>query len=269
MARKILRRKTRVKKYTKAKPKTVSQAVKKYVKRTIHSNIENKVANINSGDNFGNISNNPILGSYPMLPLTGYWTVSQGVTSNTRNGNQLKVRKVMLNYVLRPMIYQATTNPYACPCEIDLFLGYVKRSPASLPTSTDIGNLFQNGASVLAPVGALPDLISDINKDYWHIAKRWRHKIGFSNNNGTGSTTPISAQTQYFQNNDFRMNEVRKLDITRHLPTKNIKFNDADGTSQKNLFFFYQALYADGTVMTSLIEPIHIDFWIKFEYEDA
>lgn len=255
--------------YRKRATTKVSKNVKKYIKRAIHSQVENKVLNINSGDNFGNHLNNVLMGSYPMMPLGGFWTIPQNVTSAGRVGNVIKVRKVTLNYVLRPLIYNLTTNPNPIPCEIDLFLGYVKRRPADQIQSGDINNLFQNGSSVLAPAGNLNDLISDINKDYWVIKKRWRHKIGLSNYSGSGSTTPGTTQFQFYSNNDFKLNAVRKMDITRHLPVKTITFNDSDGTSQKNLFFFYQAIAADGQTMPASQETMKIDFWVKFEYEDA
>lgn len=258
-----------VRRRVKRSNKGVSLAVKKYVKTSIHKNVENKIVNINSGDNFGNVNNTPALSAYPMMPYSGYWTISQSVGQNGRIGNEITMRKVTLNYVLRPQIYNATSNPYVAPFHVDLFLGYIKRSPALIPSTGDIGLLFQNGNSAIAPAGNLNDLISDVNKDYWVIKKRWRHKIGCSNNQGTGSTAPASAQFQYFANNDFQLNVVKKMDITKLLPTKKIRFNDSDATSQKNLFFFYQAVYADGSTSTSAIEMAHIDFWIKFEYEDA
>lgn len=256
---------------TKSKGTTsISQAVKTYVKRTIHRQIENKEIQIDSGGNFGNYLNDNTLGAYPLMPLLGYWTVSQNVNSAGRVGNELNIRKVMLSYVLRPMIYNVTTNPFGRPCEVEMFLGYVKRTPSVRPTATDFQSLFQNGNTSVPPTGGLNDINSDINTDYWCIKKRWRHKIGYSTTaNSVSSGQVASQQTYQFSNNDFKLNVVRKMDITKFIPIKRVKFNDGDGTSYKNLFLFYYCLAADGIIMTSVEEPIHLDFQIRFTYEDA
>lgn len=243
----------------------VSSAVKKYVKRTLHADVENKSVNINSGQSFGTISESPDLNMYPMLPYTGLWTISQGITSAGRIGNQIKVRKVMLSYVLRPNPYDAVFNTTAIPQEVDLFLGYTKQLPGFLPVAADVTSLFQSGSTSIAPAGTLRDLISTVNTDYWHISKRWRHKIGYSSNNGTGA----NLGNQTFNNNDFKLNVVQKLDITKFCP-KTVTFNDSNNTPQgKNLFFFYQSIRADGIAGSATALPCNIEFWIDFRYEDA
>jgi len=243
----------------------VTKAVKRYVKRTFASQTENKRANINSAATFGNVAHNATLNAYPMLPYTGYWSIGQGVTQGTRIGNQVKVRKLMLNYVLRPMPYNATTNVVPQPTEVDLFLGYLNQNSGTLPVAADISNLFQSGAGVAAPVGTLRDLISSINADYWTIKKRWRHKIGYAAYGGTGTDAP----SQSYTNNDFKLNVVKKLNIT-NLVNKNLKFNDATSSVQgKNLFFMFQAVASSGGAFSATTTPCNIEFWIDLEYEDA
>lgn len=258
-------RKGRKRQPLRAKKTTVSQAVKKYVKRSIHANVENKQVNINAGASFGTILESTDMNMYPMLPYTGLWTIPQGVTVNARIGNQIKIRKIMLNYVLRPNPYDAVFNVATVPQEIDMFLGYTKQLPGFAPVAGDLGNLFQNGAAALAPVGSLRDIISSVNTDYWHISKRWRHKLGYASSTGTGG----NAGNQFFTNNDFKLNVVKKLDITKFCP-KTVTFNDANNTPQgRNLFFFYQSVRADGIIGGATQLPVNIEFWIDFKYEDA
>jgi len=241
------------------------RSFKSYVDRVIRRNIEDKVQNVEYSTNVGNYLNSATLYSYPMTPYAGYMTIGQGVTQNTRVGNIVKTRKVMLNYVLRPRAYDVTSNMAPAPFEIDMFLGYVKQSPSELPTSGDFNNLFQNGSSSVGPVGNLSDLIAEINKDYWTIKKRWRHKIGFSSNMGTGTNVAF----QSFTNNDFKLNVVKKLDITRHLP-KTIKWNDGITTpTSRGLFFFFQAVSASGGVLAGSQQVGNIEFWLSYHYEDA
>jgi len=197
MARKPLRKIVRPKRVYKTKSKgttNVSKAVKKYVKRTLHTQIENKELNIDSGANFGNYLNDNTLGAYPMMPLVGYWTVSQNVNAAGRVGNQISIRKVMLSYVLRPMPYNGTTNPVGRPCEVEMFLGYVKRTPSVRPTATDFQNLFQAGNTANPPTGDLNDINANINSDYWCVKKRWRAKIGYSSTASSVSSAGTTAQ---------------------------------------------------------------------------
>jgi len=221
--------------------------------------------NVNAGASFGNVLESPDLSAYPMLPYTGYGTIPQGITQGARLGNEVRVKKLMLNYVLRPTPYSALTNPFPEPVEVDLFLGYVNQVPGFLPVPGDFTYLFQNGSSSAAPAGTLRDLISTVNKDYWTIKKRWRHKLGYASNNGTGSI----ANLQFSNNNDFNLNVVRKMDITK-LVSKKLKFLDAANTLQgKNLFFFYQAVSANGGQSSSTTLSCNIEFWIDLQFEDA
>jgi len=249
----------------KNKKQKVSVAVKAYVKRTIHADIENKCVQINAGNSFGNVLESPDFNAYPMCPLTAFWTIAQGVTQGTRIGNKIQVRKIMLNYILRPTSYDAVFNPSCIPSEVQLMLGYVKQTPTTLPTNFDVGQLFQAGASSAAPVETVRDIISVINKDFWVIKKRWTHKIGYAINDGTGG----AVAQQYQANNDFKLNVVKKIDITGYCP-KTISFNDGSPTpTTKNLFFMYYAVGANGNLAAGNNLPANIEFWIDFHYEDA
>jgi len=269
MARKVIRNnRKRPIRARKPRTKTVSVAVKKYVKRTLNANIENKCIQINGGAGFGAYNAtfpNSILNAYPMAPLNTYWSISQGVGQGNRIGNKITTRKIYLNYVLNPRAYDATFNPTPTPMEIQLFLGYVKNSPGFLPASLDVARIFQNGGSAASPAGTLRDLITPVNSDYWVIKKRWTHKVGFAEAQGQGNV----GASQYFTNNDFKLNQVRRLDITKYLP-KIITFDDTSvSTTSKNLFFMYQAVGALGTPLASNALPTQMDFWVDFHFEDA
>jgi len=248
---------------------SVSVGVKKYVKRQIHRNIENKCVQINGGNQFGNVLESPELNAYPMCPLATFWTISAGVGQGNRIGNQIKTRKVYLNYIIRPMPYDNTVNSIPRPMDVQLMLGYVKNTPSFSPVPGDVNQLFQAGSSVAAPVGNIRDIISIINTDYWVIKKRWTHKIGYANYGGTTSSAPIQSQNQFFANNDYKYSIIKRLDITAHIPKLHI-FNDgSSSTNSKNLFFMYYAVAADGSTYTSNQLPASVEFWIDFHYEDA
>lgn len=244
---------------------TVSQAVKKYVKRTIHTQIENKSIQINGGLSFGNVNESPDFNAYPMAPLSGYWGITQGVSQGNRISNQITTRKAYLSYVLRPNAYEVSTNPNPRPCEVQLMLGYVKNTPSFAPASLDIQQLFQSGSSAIAPVGTLRDIISVINTDYWTIKKRWTHKVGYASATGTGGV----AAAQYNANNDFKLNVVKRIDITKMLPAK-YQFNDNSiSPTSKNLFFMFYAVSSTGAAYGATELPVNIEFWLDYHFEDA
>jgi len=251
-------------KIVKSKPK-VSMAIKKYVSKAIHTNVENKSQTVNYSGNFGNATANASMYAYPVTPYTGFMSLTQGITQNQRIGNEVKIRKAMLRYILRPIGYNASSNVTPVPLHVEMYLGRTKIAPGDIPAAGDFTVLFQNGNSSVGPVGTLTDLIAAVNKDYWVIKKRWSHKLGFAEYFGTGGL----AQQQYFVNNDFELNVMRKLDITSIYP-KTLKFNDGTGLVQgPALFLFYQAVSANGNDTGSTQLTANINFWIDIEYEDA
>ena len=261
-ARKHLRKRVARKR---TKKPTVSLAVRKYVKRTIHTQIENKSIQINGGLSFGNVNESPDFNAYPMAPLSGYWGITQGVAQGNRISNQITTRKAYLSYVLRPNAYEVSTNANPRPCEVQLMLGYVKNTPSFAPASLDIQQLFQAGSSATAPVGTLRDIISVINTDYWTIKKRWTHKVGYASATGTGGV----AAAQYNSNNDFKLNVVKRIDITKMLPAK-YQFNDNSiSPTSKNLFFMFYAVSSTGAAYSATDLPVNIEFWLDYHFEDA
>lgn len=248
------------------KSSAVSSAVKTYVKRTLHTNIENKCVQVNPGPvGFGNVLESPDFGAFPMAPLSLYWSIAQGVGQGNRVGNTIRIRKTYLNYVLRPLGYDVTTNPSPQPVEVRLMLGYVKNTPCFAPISGDINQLFQSGNSAIAPVGNLKDIISVYNKDYWVIKKSWTHKLGFANYGGTGTNPSFQSHS----NNDFKLNHVARIDITKMMP-KTCVFNDTSATTNtKNLFFMQYAVHSSGSTSGATVLTATIDYWVDFHYEDA
>jgi len=247
------------------KSSSVTAAVKKYVKRTISTSIENKTAQVNGGAIFGNVLESTDLNAYPMLPYIAYWSIATGLGQGGRVGNECKIKSLYLNYIITPRAYDALSNPTPVPCHIDLYLGHLRGTPNTIPVAADISQLYQSGSTTAAPAGRLRDLVSVINKDYWVIKKRWSHKCGFSNYGGTGS----SAGNQSYANNDFKLNCMGKVNMT-NMVNKTLKFNDGTATNlNKNLFFMYQAVSANGGVLPSTAILFDMEFWIDIQYEDA
>lgn len=263
----MIRKKTfrkRVYKKKSYKPK-VSDTVKNYVKKVVHAQIENKNICIERAQTFGSILNDATLGAFPMCPYTSLIPIPIGTTNGTRIGNVIKTRKVMLRYVLRPTTYQSTVNDNPQPGQILMMLGNYKQYRGILPTSLEVGQLYDTGSGASAPQGDLSDLIQPINKDAWDIKKKWSHKVGMAIHSGPGNLQNFS----FFANNDFKYNVVKSMDITKYCP-KTISFNDAQASQQgNNLFLMYEALQVNGGIFPAGQRPFAIDYWVDYQYEDA
>jgi len=260
-----LRRPLRVARARRGRKSSVSAVVKSYVKKQIHSNIENKCIQVQQSYGFGTYLESQDFNAFPMAPQTGYWGIAQGVGQGSRIANSIKLRKVTLSYVIRPLPYDVNTNPNPVPIEVQLLLGYVKNTPSYVPIGGDVAQLFQSGNTTQAPFSNLRDIIAPINTDYWTIKKRITHKIGYAETAGTGSI----AANQYNSNNDFKMNVKKVIDITSMLPST-VKFNDATiGSTTRNLYFMFYAVSATGSTVGANFLMAHIDYWIDFHYEDA
>jgi len=252
----------RMKKLTKKDKEVASKA---FVKRILDSRIETKNLAIQQVDAFGNISNAPTLGMFPVCPYTSLFPLPLGVTNGTRVGNKVKTRRVILSYVLVPTAYNAVSNPTPTPTIVQMWLGHVRQYSGLLPNSVDLGQLFDTGASSSAPQGTIQDTVQPLNRELWCIKKYWTHKLGYAINPNSG----VSTANASFSNNDFEYSVVRRIDITKHCP-KSIMFNDSAGSTQgPNLFLFYQAVAANGGLNGAAIEPVRIEYWVNYEYEDA
>lgn len=244
---------------------SVSAGVKKYVKRAIDLEVEDKSVQINQQISFGNYLESPEFNAFPMCPQNGYWAIGQSVQAGSRLGNKIKIKSVHLNYVLRPNDYINPFNLTPTPSNVLLYLGYVKNAPSFVPVASDFTQFYQAGSSVQAPFGTLKDSIAILNKDYWVIKKRWMEKIGFASNDGTGG----QAAGQYYSNNDYKLNATRRIDITKYC-VKTCTFNDgASGVTNRNLYFMFEAVAANGTTYGATTLPCNIDYWIDFVYQDA
>jgi len=248
-----------------AKRSTVGLAVKKYVKRAIHANVENKRAIYNASFAVGNIGNSGILYARPLTPASTYMTINLGTGQGDRIGNKCKVMKAMLRYTLFPLGYDLTSNPLPVPQEVMIIIGHLKPTPTAIPTVAQVQALFQSGSAVSAPQGDLGDLIQPYNTDLWTIKKVIRHKIGYGAVEGTG----LQPNQQFFNNNDFKYNAVRALNITNIYP-KTLVFNDATVNLQNaGLFMMIQSVNANGAVAPAINTSVFFDWAIDLTYEDA
>jgi len=247
------------------KRSTRPTSVAKLVKRELHKAIENKTVqyaaqNLNIGP-YVNMPNG--LNAFPLTPYGGNMQIQQGLGQGDRIGNVIKTRKLMLSYVLWPSAYDAVYNSAPNCQEVKIWIGNYKTAPFVQPST--YSNFFQLGDTSTGPASTLQDILSSSNKDSWNIKKTLTHKIGFSGFNAQGG----SLYNQYSVNNDFKMNVVRKIDLTSICP-KTFKFNDAvssNPTTGQGLFMMIEAV--DALNLTPGARTVKLSYWIDYVYEDA
>ena len=73
----------------------------------------------------------------------------QVVTSSGRVGNKIRIKRVMLNYVITSLAYDATTNISPGPMIAQLFLANVKQYRGLIPSTVagDFNQIVQIGSS--------------------------------------------------------------------------------------------------------------------------
>ena len=258
-AKKIYRKKRLFKKRTMAlKPKP---ALRKMVKKIMHQQIENKCVQVSAQNQ---IVSTFAYGSFLTVSMVPYGSIAQGTGQGDRIGNTIRPRSVYFNYVLNPIPYANPNNLTPVPQDVMIFFGKVKNSKPQIPISTDYTKLWQQGDSYRGPYSTNLDLIQQVNTDWFTVVKIVKHKIGFANNQGLGS----NVNQQYFANNDYKLNVIRKLNITKYIP-KVVKFNDT--TSQPTndgLFMWATSVNCDGTA-NSTNAPVYMSYCINFTWEDA
>lgn len=260
------RRTTKAKRAYK-KRSTGSTAVAKLVKREIHRNIENKTIQYSSQNNFigpyVNSSNG--LHGFPLTPYSSNLAIVQGTGQGNRIGNTIRTRKLVLSYVLWANAYDATYNTIPVPQEVKIWIGYYKPTPMTQPVNANFAVFFQQGDTSTAPSSTLQDILSNVNSDNWLIKKTLTHKVGFGNNQGTGG----SAANQYLANNDFKLNVVRKIDLTKYA-SKVFKFNDNTSNNPTTGSGLYMMITSVGAINnTPEVRPIKLSYWLDYQFEDA
>lgn len=244
----------------------VSPTIKSYVNKAINRNVENKIEETLSANNtIASYSVNPSLFCISCIPYAG---INQGLGQGDRIGNTIRTKYCRFSYVLRPSVYDAVVNPTVKPLEVLVFFGVVKNSKPLQPVSSDFAKLFQAGDSTHAPYSNLLDTIAEINKDWFQVYKSFRHKIGYSGAYSPSAQAVNASTQQYYLNNDFKYNIIKKVNLTKHCP-KTLKFNDAtQQPTNGGLWMWAMCVNADGTTSTSTT-PCFMDYKVTYHYEDA
>jgi len=252
-------KKRSVKKVTKlSKPMTLA------IKNIIHKQAENKVKdfatstaiNNYNGSNFNNFN------IIPLSPFPTYLDISQGTGQGARTGNKITTMKASIKFAIYPRAYEATTNAFPQPQDVRIVILKSKDTPIPLQSVSSLGNFFQYGSSTSGPSGLLTDIVKEINKDLYTIYYDKVIKVGCASATGLGA----AVNAQYFANNDYKFNQIRKIDLTKMMH-KTITFNDNTTIAETpTLQMIIFPCGADGQYLNSV--PLYWYYNLHYEYED-
>lgn len=189
--------------------------------------------------------------------------VAQGTNVSSRIGNKINVTKLLFKYGLWLNSSVGGGVPY--PINVRMVFFYDREYPTEMPSPTFNSNFFDNNGSSQGFEGNYIDMIKRINTDRYRVLKVKTFKLGFANNQGTGS----SGQNQYFSNNDYKMNYRGTLDLTKHI-VKRQKFNDNLSISQnRKLYMLAYMTTTNAGIMPFSVQPCNLTFQTEMFYTDA
>lgn len=249
----------------------VATAVKSYVKRTIHRMAENKTigsqlvlaGNSVNAASSGWVTNNV----FPLTPNDTTMIISQNNSQSGRIANRVSIRKATLKYILTATPYNATTNSTPQPINVRTIIFSFKQDPVNGVNGniSQFSTLYQNGSSSSGFANTLSDQIQSFNTDDFIIYYDKQHKIGASNHTGTGQ----SATAQYFANNDYKYNVMRKVSCGKYL-SKTYGWNDntTKPHSGKAVYVAFIPSLAIGDSAGPTQQYFKIWYDMKIDYED-
>jgi hypothetical protein len=236
------------------------------IQRKLAKQEETKSAYYHSTINIGGY-NYTNFGSYQIrsiTPQTGSAVaITQGDGQGDRVGNKIRIKRALLKMASWVMPYQAVTNPTPTPLLVRLWIFRVKNSN-TIPTT--LPNFFQAGNSSTTPTGNIIDYNYNINTDVYQVYKTVDFKLGYAAFVASpGGLGPYG----YYSNNDFSMSDLRTIDCTPWI-SKSMDFNDTTSLPTSNpLYFWVEAVSADGTTQSSGTYGMQMDYQVILEYSDA
>jgi len=258
------RKKTVIKKRSYKKKSNANATFSKKVKSVISRMAENKVANFRGSINMqAATATSWITTLIPCTPYTSYLAIDQGVGQGQRIGNSIRLKKLKLSGVLRPLPYNLTTNTDPVPLFIKLM--FMTRKDSTTTVNTNVNDLLQYGSSSESPGYQLVNLTRPVNTDDWTVHTVRTFKLGYSAYAGTS----VDVAAQSFTNNDFKLNHFVNIDLTKYCP-KIIKFDDNSFLPNSRNLVMYPFVYrADSSQPTTTAEiPAIFDLNLDMQFED-
>jgi len=258
------RRKSSIKKRTYKKKSNVKTSFAKKVKSVISRMAENKMSNFRGSLNIQAATATSWANSViPCTPYTSFLAIDQGTGQGQRIGNSIRVKKLKISGVLRPLPYNVTTNTDPVPLFVKLM--FMTRKDSTTVVSPIVSDLLQYGGASESMGFQLGHIMRPINLDDWTVHTTRTFKLGYSSYEGTS----IDPAAQSFANNDFKLCHFVNVDLTKYCP-KVIKFDDNTFLPSTRNVVMYPFVYrADASApITNAEIPAVFEMNLDFQYED-
>lgn len=191
----------------------------------------------------------------PVIPL--------GPQNGHRIGNYISMKSCKFRYSLCPNSQSISGS--AIPSIVRFVFYYDRQDPTNLPTPYTNANFFDLGSGSSTFTGTYTDMVRRFNTDRYRICKVKTLKIGFATNTGVGG----SATSQYFANNDFKMNHRGTIDLSKYI-IKRQKFNDGLNLSQnRKLYCLVYVTTPNTGLFTASNLPCNLTYQTEYKYTDA
>lgn len=243
-----------------------------YIKKAIDARMEKKIMHYTVGifplsiqASTTNVSANVRILT-PSSSVTG-GSISQGTGVAQRIGNRVRVTKAILRYVVTPRPYDAVTNVAPVPQDLIFYFVRSKAAPCtSIPyqeLAGSSGQFLESGAVDTGFSGQIGDVTYDVNLDSYTLLKKKKFKLGFANYGGTGT----QANSQSFSNNDYKLNLIGSIDVTKTFP-KVIKWDDAGEVTTPWTQLVIQTVDNNGLIAPVTASRVQVSYTIDMYYTD-
>lgn len=258
-----------------------NRRLRKFVKKVIQNSAEVKtisrrgtkaLTTLQSGCTQGDLNTNTFIltpvtsGSYEYTNLGGY-SISQGNTDGARDGVQVQVKRGSFHIAMSLNSYSIGTNAVPCPMIVRFYFYRQKLNPNTYPVVNNLcgssGNFFQDGTSQTAFIGSLADLNMKINNERYTYLGHLTYKLGNASYTGQGA----SGYEQYFANNEYKLNIVKKINITKWLPKK-FNWDDTGNIITPYLLCTVQIVPAYGSAPMLAQYPCSVTYNTEIEFTD-
>lgn len=267
--RKRTNAKKRATKRRSAKRGAKRPALKRMIRREIARNVENKSRQFFQEDDL-------ILGSANALtldasinyisPCSVTLDILQGTGNGARIGNRITTKRLMYKGTLTVLPYNVSTNPVPTPTHVKMWIFYNREFPTVIPTPATSADFFQLNGSAVGFSNDLVDLWKPVNTDKYRVLAARSFKLGNAKYESNGTTF---AASQYYTNNDFKLNCSFSVNLTKMIP-KLIRYNDNDADpTTRGLYSLLVAYAADGTAIASGSILAKYSWMLDYTYEDA
>jgi len=259
-------------------PKKGGMTFAKKVNQIIARNVENKITT--SYNDQSSVVSTSATGTFQWYLLNNWnvklFTISQGTTVQSRIGNQIKLKRWVIQGQIAP--YQAslevaptTLLPSSMTGTIDIYFGRLLNNNE---ISNSLTALFENGNSSADPAGSQAQIFRKVNKDEYKIYYHKRFKMSPANTAILPLNTAISMA-----NNDYSLTRTFGFDVCKYICKNSvIKYNDTDNDPNHDmirrlaLFATYTPAVGDlekGASYANKVSFYKINLQAYAEYEDA